>query len=59
MAATLLFLGSDNVATLLKISANLHAQVSYAFMILSFSIPFFLITQIWLSILEGEESLRF
>lgn len=55
MAATLLFLGSDNVATLLKISTNLHAQVSYAFRILSFSIPFFLITQIWLSILEGEE----
>ena len=55
MAAILLFLGSDQVTTLLKIDVVLHEQVSYSFRILSFSIPFFLITQIWLSILEGEE----
>lgn len=55
MAAILLFLGSDQVTTLLKIDVVLYEQVSYSFRILSFSIPFFLITQIWLSILEGEE----
>jgi len=54
-AASLLFFFSDSITTILKISEILHSEVNGSLKILSLSIPLFLITQIWLSILEGEE----
>lgn len=54
-AGVLIFCFSDAITTLLKISSGLHHDVSVALQILSLSIPLFLITQVWLSILEGME----
>ncbi len=55
VAALILFFFSDAITSLLKISPNLHINVVNSLKILAFSIPLFLITQIWLAILEGEE----
>ena len=55
VAGCLLFIFSDAITTLLKISSGLHHDVNIALKILSLSIPLFLITQVWLSILEGME----
>lgn len=55
VAGCLLFIFSNAITTLLKISSGLHHEVSIALKILSISIPLFLITQVWLSILEGME----
>ncbi len=55
VAGCLLLIFSNAITTLLKISSGLHHEVSIALKILSLSIPLFLITQVWLSILEGME----
>lgn len=55
IAALLLFSFSDAITTILKISNDLHNEVNTSLKILALSIPLFLISQIWLSILEGEE----
>lgn len=55
IATLLLYIFSEKITTLLKISPSLHWQVVSSLKILALSIPLFLITQIWLAILEGEE----
>ncbi|EGT4253150.1 flippase [Citrobacter amalonaticus] len=55
VAAFTLYITSDAITNLLKISPDLHLSVVNSLQILSLSIPVFLITQIWLAILEGEE----
>lgn len=54
-ASLLLFFFSGHIALLLNISETFFHNVSVSLKILAASIPLFLITQIWLSILEGEE----
>ena len=54
-AALVLYIASDVIANLLKISSELHLSVVNSLHILSLSIPVYLVTQIWLAILEGEE----
>lgn len=54
-AALILYSFSDSITSLLKISPALHLHVVNALKILALSIPLFLVTQIWLAILEGEE----
>lgn len=46
---------SDQLTNLLKIDQNLHSDVVTSLKIVAISVPMFLITQIWLAILEGEE----
>ncbi|HFK4577645.1 flippase [Citrobacter sedlakii] len=55
IASFILYSSSDAITNLLKISIGLHLSVVNSLKILSLSIPVFLITQIWLAILEGEE----
>lgn len=55
VAALILYFFSDAITNLLKISPALHLHVVNSLKILALSIPLFLITQIWLAILEGEE----
>lgn len=55
VAALLLCFCSEQITILLKISPEFYTEVSLSLKILSISIPLFLITQIWLAILEGEE----
>lgn len=55
IAAFFLYITSDAITNLLKISTELHLSVVNSLQILSVSIPVFLVTQIWLAILEGEE----
>jgi len=55
IAASILFFFSDGITNLLKISLEMHQHVVNAIKILAISIPLFLITQIWLAVLEGEE----
>ncbi|ECC1659033.1 TPA: flippase [Salmonella enterica] len=55
IAASLLYIFSDAITNLLKISPALHLHVVNSLKILALSIPLFLITQIWLALLEGEE----
>ncbi len=54
-AALVFYIASDVIANLLKISSELHLSVVNSLHILSLSIPVYLVTQIWLAILEGEE----
>lgn len=55
LAAILIAFFSKDIALLLKIDNELSNDVIGALKILALTIPLFLITQIWLSILEGEE----
>ncbi len=55
VAALIIYFFSDDITSLLKISPALHLHVVNSLKILALSIPLFLITQIWLAILEGEE----
>ncbi|MDM2754180.1 MULTISPECIES: flippase [unclassified Citrobacter] len=55
IATLVLYFFSDTVTDLLKISPALHQHVVNSLKILALSIPIFLVTQIWLAILEGEE----
>lgn len=55
IAALIIYACSDAITNLLKISPALHIHVVNSLKILALSIPLFLITQIWLAILEGEE----
>lgn len=53
--ASLLYLLSTNIATWLNVSVNLYDDTVLSLKIMSLSVPLFLLTQIWLGILEGLE----
>lgn len=55
IAGGILFISSNTVTHLLKISPALSSHVVSSLKILALSIPLFLVTQIWLAIIEGEE----
>jgi len=55
LGASLLFLFSDALVRLLSVENKIAEQVSYSIKVLSISIPLFLLNQIWLAALEGEE----
>ncbi|OAT31377.1 membrane protein [Buttiauxella brennerae ATCC 51605] len=50
-----IFLLIPNIVTLLKISLSHVEEVETSLRILVFSIPLFLLNQVWMSILEGDE----
>jgi len=55
IAAAIIYVFSDVITNALKVSQEMHWHVANSMKILAVSIPLFLITQIWLAVLEGEE----
>ncbi|MGL5030536.1 MAG: flippase [Aeromonas sp.] len=55
IGTSLMYIFSSNIIYLLNIEKNLFNEVDKSLSILALSIPFFLLNQIWLAILEGEE----
>ncbi|EMH4162856.1 flippase [Pluralibacter gergoviae] len=52
------FLGSAQIVYFLKISLSKFDDINSSFQILSLSIPLFLLNQLWLAILEGDERFK-
>ncbi|MCK7427436.1 flippase [Enterobacter chengduensis] len=55
IASSILYIFSNEITNLLKISQDKYLHVVHSMGILALSIPIFLVTQIWLAVLEGEE----
>lgn len=55
IASLLITIFSNVILRLLKVSPYLVESFYYSLIVLSFSIPLFLLTQIWCSLLEGRE----
>lgn len=55
LAAFLIILFNTQITNLLKVSANIKEEFSFCLIIMSLSIPSFLVTQVWCSLLEGKE----
>lgn len=55
IAGLLIILFNANITELLKVSENIKNEFETCLLIMSISIPFFLITQVWCSLLEGKE----
>lgn len=55
LAAFLIILFNTQITNLLKVSANIKEEFNFCLIIMSLSIPSFLVTQVWCSLLEGKE----
>ncbi|NLD09187.1 MAG: flippase [Xanthomonadaceae bacterium] len=55
LGAAILYLFSNNIVFWLKVSPELYDDAVLSLKIMSFSIPLFLLTQVWLGVLEGLE----
>lgn len=55
IAGLLIISFNANITALLKVSESLEDEFSLCLIIMSLSIPFFLVTQVWCSLLEGKE----
>ena len=55
LAAFLIILFNTKITDLLKVSTNIREEFNVCLIIMSLSIPLFLITQVWCSLLEGKE----
>lgn len=55
LAAFLIILFNIQITNLLKVSAGIKKEFNLCLIIMSLSIPFFLVTQVWCSLLEGKE----
>ena len=55
LAAFLIIIFNIQITNLLKVSANIKEEFNLCLIIMSLSIPFFLVTQVWCSLLEGKE----
>lgn len=55
LAAFLIIIFNIQITKLLKVSANIKEEFNLCLIIMSLSIPFFLVTQVWCSLLEGKE----
>ena len=55
VAGLLIILFNGNITELLKVSESIENEFRKCLLIMSASIPFFLITQVWCSLLEGKE----
>lgn len=55
LAAFLIIIFNIQITNLLKVSANIKDEFNLCLIIMSLSIPFFLVTQVWCSLLEGKE----
>lgn len=55
IAGLLIILFNANITELLKVSENVKKEFETCLLIMSISIPFFLVTQVWCSLLEGKE----
>ena len=55
IGALVLFILSEQITNWLNVTDNYYADTSFSIKIMAFSIPLFLLTQIWLGYLEGLE----
>ncbi|EFA5386721.1 flippase, partial [Escherichia coli] len=55
VGTALMFFLSFKISNILNVSKIYEQEVAVSLKILSFSIPIFLVNQIWLAVLEGEE----
>lgn len=55
IAGLLLIIFNSNIVSLLKVSYKLANDFSVSLIVIAFSIPIYLLTQIWCSLLEGRE----
>lgn len=55
LAAFLIILFNTQITNLLKVSINIKEEFNLCLVIMSLSIPSFLVTQVWCSLLEGKE----
>ncbi len=55
IAGFLVILFNTEISELLKVSESIKNEFSLCLIIMSISIPFFLVTQVWCSLLEGKE----
>lgn len=56
IGALVLFILSEQITNWLNVTDNYYANTAFSIKIMAFSIPLFLLTQIWLGYLEGLES---
>ncbi|EKQ7210249.1 TPA: flippase [Citrobacter freundii] len=56
MGSLILYLNINSIIGLLKVSSGYIDEVSTSFKILACTVPLFLLNQIWVSFLEGEEN---
>lgn len=54
-ATSALYFGAEALTTFLNVSSENYGQIVNSFKLLSFVIPIFLISQIWIAFLEGHE----
>lgn len=55
IGAATIILCSDTIVLMLKVSTQYYSEVHLSIKILGLTLPFFLLTQVWCSILEGYE----
>lgn len=55
LAAFLIIMFNTQITNLLKVSTNIKEEFNRCLIIMSLSIPSFLVTQVWCSLLEGKE----
>ena len=55
LAAFLVIMFNTQITNLLKVSIDIKEEFNLCLIIMSLSIPFFLVTQVWCSLLEGKE----
>lgn len=55
LAAFIIIIFNIQITNLLKVSASIKKEFNLCLIIMSLSIPFFLVTQVWCSLLEGKE----
>lgn len=55
VGALILFVFSDKIVEVLKISGSESSDIQLAFKLLAFCIPLFILNQLWSAILEGDE----
>lgn len=54
-AMLLIFINLGNIINILKVSPAYYNDIHYSLILLAFTIPLYLMTQLWSSILEGDE----
>lgn len=56
--AGVIYFGSGHIVNFLKVDHSLQAETKYAIELLSLTLPFFLLNQVWLGVMEGYEQFK-
>ncbi|RQN65395.1 flippase [Escherichia coli] len=58
MGGGIIYFGSGHIVNFLKVDHSLQAETKYAIELLSLTLPFFLLNQVWLGVMEGYEQFK-